>query len=91
MLIQKNHMLYESSTGDGFIFCDGISIDNVSAFYIDIPDDEICLLDNYGNTIGEIRCLEERTFCSFSEFNKNKFKDYDIIIRGKIQKNIAGD
>ena len=69
----------------GYIYCDGIVIDNVKNIMIDYCDDEIILQDKNNYEVGIIHGIDIRELCIFGEFVSNyEIKDYMIIKNGKV-------
>ena len=93
-MIYKNEYGMYCFENDGFIDCDGITIDNLKGFGIDFSDDEIYLMDVNNNYGGKISQISSRKYCIFTEYgaedNVLNFKDYTIIIDGKVNENICG-
>lgn len=66
----------------GFIFCDGIVIDNVKNMLIDYCDDEITLQDKNNYEVGCIYNIEKREVCMFSDYEN--LNDIAVILNGKV-------
>ena len=79
---QPSRLEFENS---GFVFCDGIVIDNVRNMNIDYCDDEIILQDKNNYEVGIIHGINKRELCIFGEsINHLEYKDHYIIINGEV-------
>lgn len=82
----KNNLGRLEAEADGFLYCDGISIDNVRFIDIDHCDDIITLFDENDNEVGSIFGIDRRNSCVFAEEVDSSmiYKEYDIIKNGKV-------
>lgn len=74
-----------SETG-GWIYCDGVVIDNVFIICIDFADEEIILYDKKENEVGIIAAIHKRNSCIFAEDIENNldFFEHTIIKNGEV-------
>ena len=81
----KNNLGRLEAEANGFLYCDGIAIDNVYFIDIDYCDDIITLFDKNNKEVGSIFGIDRRKNCVFSEETGSFiYKDYEIIKNGKV-------
>ncbi len=79
---QPNRLEFDIS---GFIFCDGVVIDNVRSINIDYCDDEIILQDKNNYEVGIIYDISKRELCIFSILKNLEYEiDHYIIVNGEM-------
>lgn len=81
----KNEIGRLQSDEGGFIFCDGIAIDNVHYIDLDYCDDIITFYDKDNNEVGSIYRIDKRNKCLFAEeVDMGVYKEYEIIVDGEV-------
>ena len=72
---------YKSDDG-GFVYCDGVTVENVYWIEVDYCDDEIVLRNNRYDEVGMIMGLSNKELCIFSEDDVTYRK---VIVDGVVQ------